>query len=153
MPSETIQRRYVRFSLDIPAFRRTERGEKISVIVHQISLGGCLISWLDDIYTGDEFRLEVPLSNGNFLPLRCKALYKFPGKGIGAKFLDITKFEQELLAKVITDILEKEGLPASVDPFATPPPYIKDRITEEDKLNNPRLREEVAVEKILSSDK
>jgi hypothetical protein len=153
MSAETIQRRYIRFSLDILAFRRTERGEKIPVTVHQISLGGCLINWLDDIYTGDEFRLEIPLPKGNFLPLRCKALYKFPGKGIGAKFLDITKFEQELVAKIITDILEKEDLPASVDPFAAPPPYIKDRITEEEKLNNPRLKEEIKVEKILSSEK
>ncbi|MCS6874159.1 MAG: PilZ domain-containing protein [Pyrinomonadaceae bacterium] len=149
MSAEVPQRRYLRFSLDIPAIRRSERGEKIPILIHQISLGGCLVGWSDDIFVGDEFRLEIPLPRGNFLPLKARALYKFPGKGIGAKFLDITDFEQKLLAMIITDRLEKDGLP-EIDPFARPPLYIKEKSKIE--TTDPRVREEKEVEQILSSE-
>ncbi|HLM01618.1 MAG TPA: PilZ domain-containing protein, partial [Pyrinomonadaceae bacterium] len=80
------QRRFIRFSLDIPAIRVHENGEKRQIVLHQISVGGCLASADDTIYTGDEFRVLLRLPNGNFLPLACKALYKFADLGIGAKF-------------------------------------------------------------------
>lgn len=150
MTNEIPQRRYVRFSLDIPAVRRDDKWQKIKTLIHQISLGGCLISWSDDIFPGDDFRLEIPLPNGNYLPLQARALYKFPGKGIGAKFLDITEFEQKLLANIIINHLEKEGLPFAVDPFTRPPAYIKD--SDKANQNDPRMMQEKKVEQILSSE-
>jgi hypothetical protein len=151
------QRRFIRFSLDIPAVRYTAAGAKVETVLHQISLGGCLTALDEDIYTGDEFRLEIPLPGGNRIPFQCRALYKFPGKGIGVRFLDITEFEQSLLAEIISESLEKEGLPLQVDPFAHPPTFIqkelaemRKEISEEEKLLNPRLREEEIVEEILS---
>ncbi len=151
MSTEIPQRRYLRFSLDIPAIRRDEKWSKIETVVHQISLGGCLISWSDDVFPGDEIRLEIPLPKGNYLPLTARVLYKFPGKGIGAKFVDITEFEQSLLAEIIKDRIEKEGLPP-VDPFARPPLYIKDSCAQED-VSNQKITEERKVEQILSSEK
>lgn len=147
------QRRHIRFSLDIPAVRVDENGEKHPVLLHQISIGGCLVSEDNRIFTGDEFRVLLRLPNGNFLPLTCKALYKFTGTGIGAKFLEITEFEQQLLADVISQTLEAEGLPLQVDPFAHPPKQIyQHAATEEEKLADPRLEKEEIVEKILSVD-
>lgn len=114
------QRRHVRFSLDIPATRYTKYGEAAEILLNQISIGGCLAEWDETIHLGDEFRLLIQLPNKNFLPLTCKVLYKFEGNGIGAKFLTITQFEQELLSKIISQNLEQQGLPINVDPFAQP---------------------------------
>lgn len=147
------QRRFIRFSLDIPAIRQHENGEKRQILLHQISVGGCMTSSDETIYTGDEFRILLRLPNGNFLPLACKALYKFPDIGIGAKFLEITEFEQQLLADIISQTLETEGLPLQVDPFAHPPTRIyQHQATEEEKLANPRIEKEEIVERILSVD-
>ncbi len=154
------QRRFIRFSLDIPAIREDENGEKRPIVLHQISIGGCLTGADERIFTGDEFRVLLRLPGGNFLPLTCKAIYKFAGTGIGAKFLDITEFEQQLLADVISQTLEAEGLPLQVDPFAHPPSQIyqqqqqppSPQPAEEEKLPNPRLEKEEIVERILSAD-
>ena len=134
-------RRHIRFSLDIPAVRYTRYGEAVETMISQISIGGCLAEWDDSVYVGDEFRLLLQLPNRNFLPLSCKAMYKFADNGIGTKFLDITQFEQELLAKIISYTLEKQGLPLQVDPFAVPkiptqnkPPQITDSRREKDEL-------------------
>jgi len=146
------QRRFIRFSLDIPAIRQDENGERHQIVLHQISVGGCLTSWDDSVYTGDEFRVLLRLPNNNFLPLHCRALYKFAGTGIGAKFLEITEFEQQLLADIISQTLEAEGLPLQVDPFAHPPTLIYKHSTEEEKLADPRIEKEEIVEQILSAD-
>ncbi|MDQ3801384.1 MAG: PilZ domain-containing protein [Acidobacteriota bacterium] len=153
------QRRFIRFSLDIPAIREGENGEKHPITLHQISIGGCLAGADERIFTGAEFRVLLRLPSGNFLPLTCKAIYKFAGTGIGAKFLNITEFEQQLLADVISQTLEAEGLPLQVDPFAHPPSLIyqqqqqqQQKPAEEEKLPNPRLEKEEIVERILSSD-
>ena len=144
------QRRFIRFSLDIPAFRQMENGERREIVLHQVSVGGCLAAWDDNIYTGEDFRVLLRMANGNFLPLVCKALYKFAGRGIGAKFVEITEFEQQLLAEIISESLEAEGLPLQVDPFAHPPSYLNRKPTEEEKLADPRLEEEEIVEQILT---
>ncbi|MDQ2747806.1 MAG: PilZ domain-containing protein [Acidobacteriota bacterium] len=114
------QRRHIRFALDLPAVRYTKQGEATATLMTQISLGGCLIERTENLYTGEEFRMLVQLPNKNFLPLACKAIYKFSDNGIGAKFLDITLFEQELLAEIISNKLEEQGLPLPIDPFAAP---------------------------------
>lgn len=119
------QRRHIRFSLDIPAIRFTKYGEAIETVISQVSIGGCLTEWDENIYVGDEFRLFLQLPNKNYLPLVCKALYKFADNGIGTRFTDITQFEQELIAKIISHQLEKQGLPLQVDPFALPKTSVK----------------------------
>ncbi len=135
------QRRHIRFSLDIPAIRYTRYGEAIETMISQISIGGCLAEWDDQVYVGDEFRLLLQLPNRNFLPLSCKAMYKFADNGIGTKFLDITQFEQELLARIISHTLEKQGLSLQVSPFALPKipaknsaPQITDTRRQKDEL-------------------
>ena len=143
------RRQHIRFSLDIPAVRYTKFGEKIQTLLSQISIGGCLAEWEDSLFTGDEFRLEIRLPNKNWLPLKCKVLYKSENNGVGVKFLDITRFEQELVAKIISDILAQEGLPIQVDPFGSPQKIvdiITPRITD-----NRREREEM-LQQIMSGD-
>ncbi len=143
------QRQHIRFSLDIPAVRYTKFGEKIETMLNQISIGGCLAEWDENVYTGDEFRLEIQLPNKNWLPLKCKVLYKFENNGVGVTFLDITRFEQELIAKIITNNVAKEGLPMQVDPFAPPPKFIESKAPR--LTDNRREREEV-LQKIMSGD-
>ncbi|HXG84850.1 MAG TPA: PilZ domain-containing protein [Pyrinomonadaceae bacterium] len=142
------QRRHIRFSLDIPGVRYSKYNEAIETVLNQISIGGCLIEWEDDVYVGDEFRLLVELPNKNFLPLMCKVLYRFEDNGIGAKFLDITKFEQELITKIITQNLEQQGLPLQVDPFALP----KKALQKETKISDNRQKREEILDNILSSN-
>ena len=144
------QRRHIRFSLDIPAIRYTKYGEKMELILNQISIGGCLIEAEENLFVGDEFRLEVQLPNKNWLPLYCKILYKTENVGIGARFLNITRFEQELLAKLIAQSLEKSNLPFQVNPFDNP---VKLRQNYEPRLTSPQMRKEEFIDKLLSSDK
>ncbi len=142
------QRRHIRFSLDIPAIRYTKHGEAVETVISQISIGGCLAEWDENVYVGDEFRLLVQLPNKNYLPLTCKALYKFADNGIGTRFLEITQFEQELLAKIISQTLENQGLPLQVDPFAQPKKPVKN---EAPKLTDSRQQKDEMLEEILSA--
>ncbi|MGI8470496.1 MAG: PilZ domain-containing protein [Pyrinomonadaceae bacterium] len=145
------QRQFIRFSLDLPAFSFKHNGEAVRTFVQQISIGGCLTEWSEDIFTGDNFRIEIELPNRNRLPLLCKALYKFEGRGIGAKFSDITRFEQELIGQIISYSLESDGLPLLVDPFAQPPTFIS---TSSGKTSlAERRREDEIVGEILSPNK
>jgi len=144
------QRRYIRFSFDIPALLITKFGERHETILQQISIGGCFTEWEENIYTGDEFRLEIELPNKNRLPLKCKALYRFEDTGIGVKFLNITQFEQQLIAKIISHRLAIEGLPIEVDPFGQPSTF-----KEEGNLlyvTDARRDKEMMLEKIMSGD-
>src|SRR4051812_32863209 len=102
------KRRFIRFSLDIPITRITDDGEAFSSYLRQVSVGGCLSDWEDTLFEGDQFRMEIQLPNKNRLPLMCKAIYRFHGKGVGIKFSEITQFEQELLAQIISEHLENE---------------------------------------------
>ena len=141
------QRRHIRFSLDIPAVRFTKYNEAVETVLNQISIGGCLLEWDESIYVGDDFRLLVQLPNQNFLPLACKALYRFEDNGVGAKFHDITRFEQELITKIISQNLEKQGLPLQVDPFAQPK---KSVFSQTPKITDSRRQREEILEDILS---
>lgn len=143
------QRQHIRFSLDIPAFRYTKFGEKVEVLIIQISIGGCLAEWEENIFTGDEFRLEIQLPNKNWLPLKCKVLYRFENNGIGIRFLDITRFEQELIAGIIAHHLEEEGLPMQVDAFSPPNRFFDD---DEPRITDIRREREEKLEQIMSSD-
>lgn len=143
------QRRHIRFSLDIPAVRYTKYGERLEIVINQISIGGCLVETDENIFVGEEFRLEVRLPNKNWLPLYCKALYKMEDVGIGAKFLNITRFEQELLAKMIATSLESSNLPFQVNPFQNPS---KLNQKPPPQLTDSRARKEEILEQILSTE-
>lgn len=128
-------RKFIRFALDVPVTVADEKGEKIKIMIKQISIGGCLID-LDDAasakITGEEIRLEFTLPNSNKLPLMGTPLYMDNNKWTGIKFSEITQFEQELIADIIAEILEQEGLPLNVNPFRQPPSFIdKDGTTVE----------------------
>ena len=143
------KRRHTRFSLDIPAIRYTRYGEAIETVLSQISIGGCLAEWDENVFVGEEFRLMVRLPNKNFLPLTGKALYRFADNGIGTKFLDITQFEQELLSRIISHNLEQQGLPLMIDPFAQPKDFNKNNLPS---LTDSRWRREEILEDILSTE-
>jgi hypothetical protein len=119
------QRQHTRFSLEIPAFIYTESGERQNTLLQQISVGGCFTGWEENIFTGDEFRMEIQLPNRNRLPLSCRAVYRFDHTGVGVKFIDISQFEQSLLSNIIREKLRLEGLPTDVDPFFQPKPFTK----------------------------
>ena len=145
------KRRFIRFSLDVPAIRCTNYGEKIETILHQISIGGCLAEWDENILVGEEFRLLIQLPNGNWLPLSCKALYRFADNGIGVKFVNITQFEQELVSKIISQNLEVQGLPLQVDPFGMPVTYVEPK-TKPPRITDLRQQKDDILEDILSME-
>jgi hypothetical protein len=136
--------------MDVPAIRYTRYGEAVDTMISQISISGCLAEWDESVYVGDEFRLLIQLPNKNFLPLFCKAMYKFADNGIGTKFLNITQFEQELLATIISKTLENQGLLLQVDPFALPKKPI---IKETPETTDIREKREEILEDILSVGK
>ena len=144
------QRQHIRFSLDIPAIIHTKFGERQETRLEQISIGGCFTGWEENIYVGDEFRMEIELPNKNYLPLQCRALYRFDHTGIGVKFTNISEFEQELISKIIAHKLDLEGVPLNVDPFTLPPTFVGDdpspRITEI------REKRDSILERIMAAD-
>lgn len=144
------QRKHIRFSLDIPATIQFGHGERQETQLQQISIGGCFTGWEENIYVGDEFRLEIELPNKNFLPLACKALYRFDHTGVGVKFTDITRFEQELVTKIITHKLAEEGVPLQVDPFALPPTFID--LDPSPRITDPRQKRDELLQRIMSED-
>lgn len=135
------QRQHIRFSIDIPAVRYTKRGEKFDVELQQISIGGCLLNIDENIAAGEEFRMLIQLPNGNWLPLSCKAIYEIKDTGIGVRFDDVTRFEQELLAAIISANLKQSGLPMQVDPFNQPP---KTGRQSEESESNFKIKEQFA---------
>lgn len=144
------QRKHVRFSLDIPAILISKYGEKQNTLLQQISIGGCFTDWEENIYAGDEFRLEIELPNGNRLPLSCKAVYRFENTGIGVKFLNISQFEQELISKIIAHRMDTEGVPLSVSPFEEPSGF--NLIDTEPRMVSPREQREEMLTEAMSSD-
>ncbi len=144
------QRQHIRFSLDIPAWIYTKFGEKQQTLLQQISVGGCFTGWEENIYIGDEFRMEIQMPNGNYLPLHCKALYRFEHTGIGVKFVDITGFEQELVSQIIAARLDAEGVPLQVDAFSQPNAF-----ADEDKgprITDIREKTDAILERIMTTD-
>ncbi len=144
------QRQHIRFSLDIPAFIYSKFGEKQETRLEQISIGGCFTGWEENIYIGDEFRMEIELPNKNYLPLHCRALYRFDHTGIGAKFIDICEFEQELISKIIAHRLEIEGVPLQIDPFTLPSTFIGDDPSP--RITDIRQKRDAVLERIMSMD-
>lgn len=128
----------------------TKYGERQNTLLQQISVGGCFTDWEENIYAGDEFRLEIELPNKNRLPLTCKAVYRFEDTGIGVKFLNISQFEQELISKIIAHRMEAEGVPLSVSPFEEPTGFDSDR--HELRLVTARDQHEEMLIEAMSSD-
>jgi hypothetical protein len=144
------QRQHIRFSLDIPATIYPTIGEKQQTMLQQISVGGCFTGWEENIFIGDEFRMEIGLPNGNLLPLQCKALYRFDHTGIGVKFLDITQFEMELISKIIAFRLEEEGVPLQIDPFNPPPVFVRDDASP--RIVDIRQKRDAVLQRIMAGD-
>ena len=144
------QRKYTRFSLEIPAVIYTKFGERHETLLQQISIGGCFTGWEENIFAGDVFRLEIELPNKNRLPLTCKAIYRFENTGIGSKFVDISEFEQSLVLKIISEKLASEGLPLPDDLFAQPVTPLLDH--SEPRITNERHDKEEMLERIMSGD-
>ena len=87
---------------------------------------------------------------GNRLPVTCKVVYCFDDKGIGAKFVDITKFEQDLIAKTISASLEMDGLPMPVDAFEKPPKFDDAEVSL--KVSTKREKFEEKLEEVMALD-
>lgn len=144
------QRQHIRFSLDIPAIIYSKFGERQETRLEQISIGGCFTAWEDNIYVGDEFRMEIELPNKNYLPLQCRALYRFDHAGIGVKFIDISEFEQELISKIIAYKLEIEGVPLQINPFTLPPSFVDEDPSP--RISEIRQKRDSILERIMSAD-
>jgi hypothetical protein len=144
------QRQHIRFSLNIPAILHLRTGERRETELQQISIGGCFTGWDADILIGDEFRLELQLPNGNYLPLAAKALYCFENAGVGVRFTDISRFEQELITRVIAHKLEIEGVPLQIDPFSIPPTYVGDDPSP--RIADIRQKRDALLAKIMAAD-
>lgn len=144
------QRQHIRFSLDITAWIFTKFGEKQETRLQQISIGGCFTGWEENLYIGDEFRMEIELPNGNFLPLSCKAIYRVDHTGLGAKFVGITQFEQELISRIIADKLDEEGVPLQIDPFKQPPTFVAEDTSP--RITDIRQKTDSILERIMSSE-
>ncbi len=144
------QRQHIRFSLDIPAIIYSKFGERQETRLEQISIGGCFTYWEDNIYTGDEFRMEIELPNKSYLPLDCRALYRFEHAGIGVRFIDICEFQQELISSIIANRLEIEGVPLQIDPFTLPPSFVGEDPSP--RITDIRQKRDAVLQRIMAGD-
>ena len=94
--------------------------------------------------------MEIELPNKNYLPLHCRALYRFDHTGIGVKFIDICEFEQELISKIIAHKLEIEGVPLVIDPFTLPPTFVGEDPSP--KVTDIRQKRDVVLQRIMAGD-
>ena len=92
--------------------------------------------------------MEIELPNGNYLPLHCKALYRFEHTGIGVKFVDICQFEQELVTQIIASKLDDEGVPLQIDPFTSPPNFVGDDPSP--RITDIRQKRDAVLQRIMS---
>lgn len=118
------QRRFIRFPLILQARRHVENGETTPFVIREIGLGGCLTDWIEMSYVGEKGRIEILLQNGNWFPVTAKILYRIPGKHVGMKFLDMTLFEQEVIANLIVAVAEKQKMQIE-NPFAIPEKHLQ----------------------------
>lgn len=123
------QRRYERFTIVLPAFRLMQNGERQSVALKQISILGCFLEWDEDLAIGDKFRLELVLPNQNRLPILCQTIYRLPDMGLGIKFVNVSRFEQDLISQLIVFEHEKNNLPFK-NPFNFPDTQIVEETTK-----------------------
>ncbi len=162
------QRKHIRFSLDIPAIIYSKFGEKQETRLDQISVGGCFTCWEEDdgtlmvvvnsvcgcaaggVRPGIAMALQAS-PNKNYLPLNCRAMYRFDHTGIGVKFIDISEFEQELISKIIANKLELEGVPLQTDPFTSPSTFVgEDEATP--RITDIRQKRDAVLQRIMSGD-
>ena len=106
----TERRKYQRYPLTLTTQKTEENGTVTELRILEMSVGGCFLQWFAGAELGDNFRLKIPLLNRNFLPVFCKVIYRFPNKGIGIKFVNLTKFEQDLIAEIIFAHVRNENL-------------------------------------------
>lgn len=121
-------------------------------MLQQISIGGCFTGWEENIFTGDEFRMEITLPNGNRLPLACRAVYRFDNTGVGVTFVDISQFEQSLISTIISEKLRSEGLPVHLDPFTQPPPVAAARANANMGNSDERRERDEILERIMAGE-
>lgn len=113
------RRRHERFPLKLSAQRIKDNKQVVELQILELSVGGCFVEWFEEAAPGYKFCLSIPRVDGNFMPLSCKVIFRFPGKGIGIQFVNINQSEQEALAEIIMDDLARKGFPAA-NPFAPP---------------------------------
>lgn len=111
------RRKYERFPLSLVIQRESEKGIASKITILELSINGCFVEWIDDARVGESFRLKIPLLRGSCLPVASKIIYRLNNTGIGFKFIDLTKFEKDLLAEVIRFNMWKKGF-YNVDPYA-----------------------------------
>lgn len=117
----TAQREFTRFAVFIEARIRTANDERVSAVIGDIGLGGCFFDGLWVEAAGEKFGVELRMPNGNWLPIECERVRQEDG-GVGVKFIDVTLFQQDLLAGVIADAARKAGIPERTDLLAAPVP-------------------------------
>lgn len=117
----TSQRQYTRFALDVEARVRTAAGERVEAAIADLSLGGCLFEGVWVEAAGERFGVEIRLPNGNWLPLECVRV-RCEDDAVAVQFTDVTLFQQDLLASVISHASRKAGIPERTDLLAAPMP-------------------------------
>lgn len=100
---------------------RTAAGERVEVAVPDIGLGGCFFEGLWVEAAGERFGVELRMPDGNWLPLDCERVRQEDG-GVGVRFVDVTLFQQDLLARVLAAAARKAGIPERTDLLAAPVP-------------------------------
>ncbi|MCE7962348.1 MAG: hypothetical protein DYH05_07590 [Acidobacteria bacterium ACB1] len=88
--------------------------------------------------------------SGNYLPLWCKALYRFDDTGLGVRFLNLSQFERELISSIITHRLDEEGVPVQVDPFHTPPSFLNEHPNP--RVTDIRAKADSILDKIMAPE-
>lgn len=89
-------------SLNIPAFRINEEGEKRETIVQQINIDDFLIELEEKIEADEEFRIEVEMPNKNWLPLTCRVAERPEKEGNNYEMIDLTEFEIDLIGEILS---------------------------------------------------
>ncbi|NNE97821.1 MAG: hypothetical protein HKN25_02240 [Pyrinomonadaceae bacterium] len=89
-------------TLNIPAFRVNEEGERCETIVQQINIDEFLIELEENIQPDEEFRIEIQMPNKNWLPLTCRTVERPEKDSNSYEMIDLTEFEIDLIGEIMS---------------------------------------------------
>lgn len=70
-------------------------------VTSDVSLSGCYIESLNPVTVGEVLNLGLRLPSNEILPIRCEVRYHQPTIGFGIKFLQLSRFQRDVLQRLI----------------------------------------------------
>ena len=79
----------------------------VSLHIHDLSVGGCLIQCYHEVPPGRRIKIDIELPYAGWITLEAETLYTRPDYGFAVKFVDVSEQTVARLDRVIQRLLAK----------------------------------------------